>query len=369
MPIYTGIWTRKQHTLAVKANTWTNILTPGAPTIGTASAGNGSASVTFTAPSNIGGSAITGYIITSSPGGFTGTGSSSPITVSGLSNGTAYTFTVAAINAFGTGRSSTASNSATPSNPYMEYLIVAGGGGGSGGGGGAGGMLSGATVFSGSYTLTVGAGGGGNTQGTASASSGSNSLITGLTAIGGGGGGGAYALTNGLSGGSGGGGSLGSGYTGTATGGSATSGQGNTGGSATASSYYGWVAGGGGGAGAVGTSVSNVDTGVSGGGLGGAGAASSITGSSVTYAAGGQAYWSNTVSSDATANSGNGGGGSRSSNAVSAGWNGGSGVVIIAYPDTYPAISSIGGGLTYSQPSRSGYRVYKFTAGTGTITF
>jgi hypothetical protein len=48
---------------------------------------------------------------------------------------------------------------------------------------------------------------------------------------------------------------------------------------------------------------------------------------------------------------------------------GGSGVVIIAYPDTYPAISSIGGGLSYTQPSRAGYRVYRFTAGTGTITF
>jgi hypothetical protein len=30
---------------------------------------------------------------------------------------------------------------------------------------------------------------------------------------------------------------------------------------------------------------------------------------------------------------------------------------------------TIGGGLTYSQPSRSGYRVYVFTAGTGNITF
>lgn len=46
---------------------------------------------------------------------------------------------------------------------------------------------------------------------------------------------------------------------------------------------------------------------------------------------------------------------------------GGSGVVIIAYPDTLPALT-VGSGLTYDQPSRSGYRVYRFTAGTGTIT-
>jgi hypothetical protein len=42
--------------------------------------------------------------------------------------------------------------------------------------------------------------------------------------------------------------------------------------------------------------------------------------------------------------------------------------VIIAYPDTFSALTSIGVGLTYTQPSRSGYRVYRFTAGTGTIT-
>jgi hypothetical protein len=47
---------------------------------------------------------------------------------------------------------------------------------------------------------------------------------------------------------------------------------------------------------------------------------------------------------------------------------GGSGIVIIAYPDSNPALTSIGGGLSYSQPSRAGYRVYQFTSGTGTVT-
>lgn len=87
---------------------------PGAPNIGTATAGDASASVAFTAPASDGGSAITGYTVTSSPGGLTGTGTASPITVNGLTNGTAYTFTVTATNAVGTGPASAASNSVTP---------------------------------------------------------------------------------------------------------------------------------------------------------------------------------------------------------------------------------------------------------------
>jgi hypothetical protein len=74
---------------------------PGAPTIGIATKGNAQAVLTFSAPVSNGGSAITGYTVTSSPGGFTGTGAASPITVTGLTNGTAYTFTVVATNANG----------------------------------------------------------------------------------------------------------------------------------------------------------------------------------------------------------------------------------------------------------------------------
>ena len=60
---------------------------PGTPTIGAATAGNASATVAYTAPSYTGkGGAVT-YRATSSPGGLTGTGAS-PITVSGLTNGT-----------------------------------------------------------------------------------------------------------------------------------------------------------------------------------------------------------------------------------------------------------------------------------------
>ncbi|WP_188054202.1 Ig-like domain-containing protein [Sphingosinithalassobacter sp. CS137] len=87
---------------------------PGAPTIGTATAGDGQATVSFAAPASNGGAAITGYTVTASPGGATASGSGSPITVTGLTNGQAYTFTVTATNAQGTGPASAASNAVTP---------------------------------------------------------------------------------------------------------------------------------------------------------------------------------------------------------------------------------------------------------------
>ena len=87
---------------------------PGAPTIGTAVAGDTQASVTFTAPANTGGAAITGYTVTASPGGNTGTGASSPIIVTGLTNGVSYTFSVTATSSAATGDASSASNPITP---------------------------------------------------------------------------------------------------------------------------------------------------------------------------------------------------------------------------------------------------------------
>ncbi|MES2845716.1 MAG: fibronectin type III domain-containing protein [Pseudomonadota bacterium] len=102
---------------AVQRSFSVNAVVPGAPTIGTATAGDTTASVTFTAPASSGGAAITGYTVTSSPGGLTGTGASSPVTVPGLTNGTSYTFTVLATNSAGPGTASAASNSVTPKAP------------------------------------------------------------------------------------------------------------------------------------------------------------------------------------------------------------------------------------------------------------
>jgi hypothetical protein len=90
------------------------VTNPGAPRKVTAVAGTGSAKVSFTAPASNGGSAINSYTVTASPGGATATGISSPITVSGLTSGTTYTFTVKATNAHGTGPASLPSNPVTP---------------------------------------------------------------------------------------------------------------------------------------------------------------------------------------------------------------------------------------------------------------
>ena len=87
---------------------------PDAPTDVTATAGDGQATVGFTPSASDGGAAITSYTVTSSPGGITAVGASSPITVTGLANGTTYTFTVAATNSEGTGTGSALSNSVTP---------------------------------------------------------------------------------------------------------------------------------------------------------------------------------------------------------------------------------------------------------------
>ncbi|MFI5910162.1 fibronectin type III domain-containing protein, partial [Dactylosporangium sp. NPDC051541] len=104
---------------------------PGTPAIGTATGGAGQASVTFTAPGNDGGSAITGYTVTSSPGGLTGTCPGSPCTVTGLTNGTAYTFTVHATNAVGSSGESGSSNSVSPADVPAAPAVTATAGNGS----------------------------------------------------------------------------------------------------------------------------------------------------------------------------------------------------------------------------------------------
>lgn len=99
---------------------------PGAPNIGPAIRGNSQASVSFSAPSYDGGSAITNYTVTSSPGGFTASAASSPIAVTGLANGTIYSFTVKATNINGNGPSSSASNSVTPATiPSSPQNVIA----------------------------------------------------------------------------------------------------------------------------------------------------------------------------------------------------------------------------------------------------
>ncbi len=100
---------------------------PGAPTIGTATRGNGSATITWTAPTSDGGSAVTGYTAVSSPGAHTAsvTGSTLSATVTGLTNGTAYTFTVHATNSVGNSAESAASNAVIPATvPGVPTMTV-----------------------------------------------------------------------------------------------------------------------------------------------------------------------------------------------------------------------------------------------------
>jgi hypothetical protein len=92
---------------------------PGAPTAVTGTASDGAVKLSWNAPSSDGGSSITGYRITP----YIGSTAQTPVVttddstsdkVTGLTDGTAYTFTVAAINSVGTGPDSDPSAAVTP---------------------------------------------------------------------------------------------------------------------------------------------------------------------------------------------------------------------------------------------------------------
>ena len=98
---------------------------PGAPTGVTAATGNAQAIVNFTAPADNGGSPITGYTVTSTPAGGVDSNAGTTSTthlITGLVNGTPYTFTVRATNAVGPGLPSAPSNSVTPSATAVARL-------------------------------------------------------------------------------------------------------------------------------------------------------------------------------------------------------------------------------------------------------
>jgi hypothetical protein len=282
--------------------------TPNAPTIGTASSASAtSISVAFTAPANIGGSAITAYTVFSS-GGQIATGTASPIVVTGLTTGTAYTFTVLATNNYGSGPVSAASNSATPVAQGQQAYTTAGtyswvapagitsvsvvavGGGAGGGGGGALAYKNNISVTPGSsYSVVVGANGvsvgpntgviGGNSSFTASfgtMTAGGGQAINGGTRSGtfdGGGSGGACADAVGFAGYCGGGAG---GYSGNGgNGGYGTTGRPGAGGGGAGGD---WPYGAGGGVGILGEGTSG-----STGGQGGSGGTNASSSNAGTY--------------------------------------------------------------------------------------
>jgi len=299
-------------------------------------------------------------------------------TAPNVSSSTTYNFTIRSTDAQRQDTDRAFSITVLPINPpsTVDYLVVAGGGGAlTMGGGGAGGMLTGtgfSVASSTLYTVTVGAGGVGNAQGT-------GSVFGSITTVGGGtcGLGPTAAQAVGGSGGSGSGGNYGSPYSAGSAGGAGTAGQGNAGGNGAV-----WAGGGGGGRAAAGYS----GTGANGsaiGGAGGAGLSSSITGSAVVYAGGGGGggyggasgagvggaggggnglYAFSGSGQSGTANTGGGAGGQYDQGSS----NGGSGIVVIRFPDTYSVAQATTGSPTYTQTG--GYHIYKFTS-SGSVTF
>jgi hypothetical protein len=302
----------------------------------------------------------------------------------------------------------------------VDYLVIAGGGAGGHAGGGAGGYRLGSTTLTGEksggdispetpltvfrgqlYEVQVGYGspswgatithsGGGTWRGSDSQAPfagtfsyyNNNSRFASIISIGGGSGSTEDGGHQGASGGSGGGGGQTSakGYALLPT-------QGFDGINASANS--GGTKGAGGGAGGVGTSTN----------IGGIGLESSITGTAVKRAGGGgggvasgyghghggNGDWGGARSDSAhgsggygpAANKGGGGGGGYLSNGTA----GGDGIVILSYPNTYPDLQKMHsshvcngqatGSTTPPSPSttRSGYKCYEFTAGSGGISW
>lgn len=252
-------------------------------------------------------------------------------------------------------------------NLTADVLVVAGGGSGASyndnvaGGGGAGGLCwqSGRSLTSGSnYTVTIGAGGSGATS--SSGTNGANSVFDTITAVGGG-----YGATGPVgsanNGGSGGGGAYGkSGGSGTQGSSGGATGYGNNGGGSSDPNYG---SGGGGAGGAGGTGINSSGSGYGGVGLSGAtvaaldaigtatgagqlysghtyfaggGGGTSTNGYSYAgpggYGGGGHGDGYNTkTGTPGTTNTGGGGGGAMPSGTAYAGYNGGSGIVVVRY--------------------------------------
>ena len=108
---------------AVSVTPVAKLAVPGKPTVSSVSAGNAQVSVAFTAPST-GGTGISSYTVTCT-GSLSASGSSSPIIVTGLSNGSSYSCTVTATNNAGSGEASAVSASFTPTAGVAQTVYHA----------------------------------------------------------------------------------------------------------------------------------------------------------------------------------------------------------------------------------------------------
>jgi hypothetical protein len=209
------------------ANTVSQSLTsvPETPTTGASSSGNASVTLSFTAGAT-GGKTISNYKYSTDGTTYTAFSpaqTTSPLTVSGLTNGTSYTFRIKAVNANGDSIASSAYSSVTPEAPTItggtlvtsggfnyriftsngtlgvtngpvtvDVLAVGGGGGGGFGGGGAGALVwsPSISVASGNKTIVIGAGGAGNQSAAATTTKGGNTTFDATVVIAAGGGGG-----------------------------------------------------------------------------------------------------------------------------------------------------------------------------------
>jgi hypothetical protein len=427
-----GVWSVQEAQIAQGAAVWPSNK-PDAPIIGVAtSTGTTTATVAFTAPVYTGASVIISYTAVSSPDGITASLSQSgsgTISISGLTTGTTYTFTVYATNSDGSSAFSAASNSIVPqvqaTNVDM-YLIAGGGGAGGGynsspgtfmgGGGGAGGVVyvpAYPTNYNTAIPISIGGGGSGVSGAVGPSGAGTGTTFTGtssFSAFGGGYGGyiqfSSFAAPGGP-GGSGGGAAEVSptpttGNSGPASQPSSSSfpnfiQYGNPGASAPPSFEFptGFPgaylnAGGGGGAGSAGgtpnpySSRAIGGTGitipfapaptqlVAGGGYGG-GTEPWFPGSTSNPYGGGYGGGKGAPGAPPNAGNGNpgrtnsGGGGGGGGGPTGSGGNGGSGRLILQIPLTNTATFTPG--LTVTQYSPGSKKVYDVTAGSGTVTF
>jgi hypothetical protein len=110
--------------MAMPASATTKVSRPAAPRSVHATAGHAAATVNWLKPSSNGGAAISSYVVTSRPAGKRCVTKATRCTVSGLKNGTAYSFTVVAKNRIGAGPASKASNKVTPKAAKASPTLV-----------------------------------------------------------------------------------------------------------------------------------------------------------------------------------------------------------------------------------------------------